>query len=101
MTPEPSAQLVEHFTRNEGGRGTDPRVGSLRICSDFARFRSGDRRADHPREARLKAELTLEDELARRISRERAQVARWETGGQDPSFAKFLPLVRGACGLSS
>jgi transcriptional regulator with XRE-family HTH domain len=37
------------------------------------------------REARLKAGLT-QAQLAERLGRERAQVARWETGGQEPSF---------------
>src|SRR2546430_16199592 len=37
------------------------------------------------REARLKAGLT-QTELAQRLGRDRAQVARWETGGQEPSF---------------
>jgi transcriptional regulator with XRE-family HTH domain len=50
------------------------------------------------REARLKAELT-QTELARRIGRDRAQVARWETGGQDPSFEN-LRLVVEACGFT-
>jgi transcriptional regulator with XRE-family HTH domain len=49
------------------------------------------------REARLKAELT-QTELARRIGRDRAQVARWETGGQDPSFENLRSVVE-ACGF--
>lgn len=50
------------------------------------------------REARLKAELT-QTELARRIGRDRAQVARWETGGQDPSFENLRSVVE-ACGFT-
>ena len=49
------------------------------------------------REARLKAELT-QTELAQRIGRDRAQVARWETGGQDPSFENLRSVVE-ACGF--
>src|SRR4051794_10456269 len=49
------------------------------------------------REARLKAELT-QTELAHRIGRDRAQVARWETGGQDPSFENLRSVVE-ACGF--
>jgi hypothetical protein len=44
------------------------------------------------REARLKAELT-QTELAQRIGRDRAQVARWETGGQEPSFENLQAVV--------
>jgi transcriptional regulator with XRE-family HTH domain len=50
------------------------------------------------REARLKAGLT-QTELASRLGRERAQVARWETGGQEPSFANLTAAV-GACGYA-
>jgi transcriptional regulator with XRE-family HTH domain len=50
------------------------------------------------REARLRAELT-QTELARRIGRDRAQVARWETGGQDPSFENLRAVVE-ACGFT-
>jgi transcriptional regulator with XRE-family HTH domain len=50
------------------------------------------------REARLKAELT-QTELAQRIGRDRAQVARWETGGQDPSFENLRSVVE-ACGFT-
>jgi transcriptional regulator with XRE-family HTH domain len=50
------------------------------------------------REARLKAELT-QTELAQRIGRDRAQVARWETGGQDPSFENLRSVVE-ACGFA-
>lgn len=50
------------------------------------------------REARLKAGLT-QTELASRLGRERAQVARWETGGQEPSFANLTAAVE-ACGYA-
>jgi transcriptional regulator with XRE-family HTH domain len=50
------------------------------------------------REARLKAGLT-QSELAARLGRERAQVARWETGGQEPSFANLVAAVE-ACGFA-
>jgi transcriptional regulator with XRE-family HTH domain len=50
------------------------------------------------REARLKAGLT-QSELAGRLGRERAQVARWETGGQEPSYANLRAVVE-ACGYS-
>jgi transcriptional regulator with XRE-family HTH domain len=50
------------------------------------------------REARLKAELT-QTELAARLGRERAQVARWEIGGQEPSFENLQSVVE-ACGFS-
>ena len=50
------------------------------------------------REARLKAGLT-QTELAARLGRERAQVARWETGGQEPSFANLSAAVE-ACGFA-
>jgi hypothetical protein len=49
------------------------------------------------REARLKAGLT-QSELAERMGRERAQVARWEIGGQEPSFANLRSAVE-ACGF--
>src|SRR4051795_4458451 len=49
------------------------------------------------REARLKAELT-QTQLAERLGRERAQVARWEIGGQEPSFANVVAVVE-ACGF--
>jgi transcriptional regulator with XRE-family HTH domain len=49
------------------------------------------------REARLKAGLT-QAELAARLGRERAQVARWEIGGQEPSFANLRSAVE-ACGF--
>jgi transcriptional regulator with XRE-family HTH domain len=44
------------------------------------------------REARLKAGLT-QAQLAERLGRERAQVARWETGGQEPSFENLVAVV--------
>ena len=50
------------------------------------------------REARLKAGLT-QTELAARLGRERAQVARWEIGGQEPSFANLRAVVE-ACGFA-
>lgn len=49
------------------------------------------------REARLKAGLTQTD-LADRLGRDRAQVARWETGGQEPSFENLRAVVE-ACGF--
>jgi uncharacterized protein len=49
------------------------------------------------REARLKAGLT-QTELADRLGRERAQVARWEIGGQEPSFENLQSVVE-ACGF--
>jgi transcriptional regulator with XRE-family HTH domain len=49
------------------------------------------------REARLKAGLT-QSELAARLGRDRAQVARWETGGQEPSFENLQSVVE-ACGF--
>jgi transcriptional regulator with XRE-family HTH domain len=50
------------------------------------------------REARLKAGLT-QSELAERLGRDRAQVARWETGGQEPSFENLQSVVE-ACGFT-
>jgi transcriptional regulator with XRE-family HTH domain len=50
------------------------------------------------REARLKAGLT-QSELADRLRRDRAQVARWETGGQEPSFENLRAVVE-ACGFA-
>ncbi len=49
-------------------------------------------------EARLKAGLT-QAELAARLGRERAQIARWEIGGQEPSFENLRSVVE-ACGFS-
>ena len=50
------------------------------------------------REARLKAGLT-QTQLAERLGRERAQVARWEIGGQEPSFENVVAVVE-ACGFA-
>jgi len=50
------------------------------------------------REARLKAGLT-QSELAERLGRERGQIARWEIGGQDPSFEN-LRAAGEACGFA-
>jgi transcriptional regulator with XRE-family HTH domain len=50
------------------------------------------------REARLKAGLTQSD-LASRLGRDRAQVARWETAGQEPSFENVVAVVE-ACGFT-
>jgi transcriptional regulator with XRE-family HTH domain len=49
------------------------------------------------RAARLRAGLT-QAELAERLGRDRAQVARWETGGQEPSFENLRAAVE-ACGF--
>ncbi len=49
------------------------------------------------REARLRASLT-QTELATRLGRDRAQIARWETGGQEPSFENLGTVVE-ACGF--
>jgi len=49
------------------------------------------------REARLRAGLT-QTELADRLERDRAQIARWETGGQHPSFENLRAVVE-ACGF--
>ena len=50
------------------------------------------------REARLRADLT-QAELAARLGRERAQVARLEIGAQEPSFANLRSVVE-ACGFA-
>jgi transcriptional regulator with XRE-family HTH domain len=50
------------------------------------------------REARLKAGLT-QSELAERLGRDRAQVARWEIGGQEPGFENLQSVVE-ACGFT-
>jgi len=50
------------------------------------------------REARLKAGLT-QTRLAERLGRERAQIARWEIGGQEPSFENVVAVVE-ACGYA-
>jgi transcriptional regulator with XRE-family HTH domain len=49
------------------------------------------------RAARLKAGLTQSD-LAARLGRNRAQIARWEIGGQEPSFENLRAAVE-ACGF--
>jgi transcriptional regulator with XRE-family HTH domain len=49
------------------------------------------------REARLKADLT-QAEVAARLGRDRAQIARWEIGGQEPSFENVQAVVE-ACGF--
>ncbi len=49
------------------------------------------------REARLKAGLS-QSQLAQRLRRDRAQIARWETGGQEPSFENLRSVVE-ACGF--
>jgi transcriptional regulator with XRE-family HTH domain len=49
------------------------------------------------RAARLKAGLT-QTKLADRLGRDRAQIARWETGGQEPSFENLRAAVEG-CGF--
>jgi transcriptional regulator with XRE-family HTH domain len=49
------------------------------------------------RGARLKAGLT-QTQLAERLGRERAQIARWEIGGQEPSFENLRAVVE-ACGF--
>ena len=48
-------------------------------------------------EARLRAGLT-QAALAERLGRDRAQIARWETGGQEPSFENVRGVVE-ACGF--
>ena len=45
----------------------------------------------------MKASLT-QAELAARLGRDRAQVARWETGSQEPSFENVQAVVE-ACGF--
>jgi transcriptional regulator with XRE-family HTH domain len=50
------------------------------------------------REARLKADLT-QAELGERIGRDRAQIARWEISGQQPSFENLQAVVE-ACGFA-
>jgi transcriptional regulator with XRE-family HTH domain len=37
-------------------------------------------------------------ELAERLGRDRAQIARWEVGGQEPSFENLRAVVE-ACGF--
>jgi transcriptional regulator with XRE-family HTH domain len=50
------------------------------------------------RAARLKAGLT-QLELAERLNRDRAQIARWETEGQEPSFSNLCAVIE-ACGYT-
>ena len=50
------------------------------------------------RAARLKAGLT-QAELADRLKRDRAQIARWETDGQEPSFSNLRAVIE-ACGYT-
>lgn len=45
----------------------------------------------------MKAGLT-QAEVAARLGRDRAQVARWEIGGQEPSFENVQAVVE-ACGF--
>ncbi|HLB04864.1 MAG TPA: helix-turn-helix transcriptional regulator [Gaiellaceae bacterium] len=49
------------------------------------------------REARLRAKLS-QGELAARVGRDRAQIARWETDAVQPAFETLLELVH-ACGF--
>jgi transcriptional regulator with XRE-family HTH domain len=49
------------------------------------------------REARLLAGLS-QGELGARVGKDRAQIARWERGGVEPSFETLRELVR-ACGF--
>ena len=54
--------------------------------------------AEAIREARVKAGLT-QTQLAELLGRNRAQVARWESRGQEPSFENVLAAVE-ACGYT-
>ena len=45
----------------------------------------------------MKAGLT-QSELGARLSRDRAQIARWETEGQEPSFENLKAVIE-ACGF--
>jgi len=56
------------------------------------------RGAEIIREARVRAGLT-QTELAELLGRNRAQVARWEIGGQEPSFENVASVVE-ACGFT-
>ncbi len=47
-------------------------------------------------EARLRAGLS-QAQLAERVGRDRAHIARWETSGVEPSFATLQEVLR-ACG---
>jgi len=49
------------------------------------------------REARLRARLS-QAELGARVGRDRAQIARWESGAVQPAFETLLELVE-ACGF--
>jgi transcriptional regulator with XRE-family HTH domain len=49
------------------------------------------------REARLRARLS-QAELGRRVGRDRAQIARWESDAVQPAFETLLELVA-ACGF--
>jgi len=49
------------------------------------------------REARLRARLT-QAELAARVGRDRAQIARWESNSVQPAFETLLDVVA-ACGF--
>jgi transcriptional regulator with XRE-family HTH domain len=49
------------------------------------------------REARLRAGLS-QAELGARLGRDRAQIARWESGAVQPAFETLLELVE-ACGF--
>jgi transcriptional regulator with XRE-family HTH domain len=49
------------------------------------------------REARLRARLT-QAELAARVGRDRAQIARWESNSVQPAFETLLEVVA-ACGF--
>jgi transcriptional regulator with XRE-family HTH domain len=54
--------------------------------------------AEAIREARVKAGLT-QTQLAELLGRDRAQVARWEIRGQEPSFENVFAAVE-ACGFT-
>jgi transcriptional regulator with XRE-family HTH domain len=54
--------------------------------------------AEAIREARVKAGLT-QAQLAELLGRDRAQVARWEIRGQEPSFENVMTAVE-ACGYT-
>jgi transcriptional regulator with XRE-family HTH domain len=49
------------------------------------------------RDARLRARLS-QTELARRVGRDRAQIARWEADAVQPAFETLVELIR-ACGF--
>jgi len=51
--------------------------------------------AEHERDLGARAEADDDDAA---LHRDRAQVARWETGGQDPSFENLCAIVE-ACGF--